>query len=171
MYIPYIISDQSDRLIKVSLPPVLRAIPQSLVCSNLFLFFFISEYSYVHVHITRLVRRDPSMPDEVQAVISRLTSGCYAIWKGFSESPTSSTSQKSVCVRAGRSCRLLFLSLFSCIRSSCNVFATSSLRKESSRTSRRRRCEYRSMERPRAIESIARAIRHEREEEKKREYS
>jgi len=30
--------------------------------------------------------------------ISRLTSSCYAIWKGSPESPTSSTSQKSVCV-------------------------------------------------------------------------
>lgn len=108
----------------------LRAIPQSLVCSDLFSFFFIGVFIYVHVHITRRVRRDPSMPDEVQAVISRLTSGCYAIWKGFSESPTSSTSQKSVCVRAGRSCRLFFLSLFSRIRSSRGVAVSRLCRSE-----------------------------------------
>ena len=36
--------------------------------------------------------------NRMQELISRLTSSCYALWKGSLESPTSSTSQKSVCV-------------------------------------------------------------------------
>lgn len=36
--------------------------------------------------------------NRMQELISRLTSSCYALWKWSLESPTSSNSQKSVCV-------------------------------------------------------------------------
>lgn len=42
---------------------------------------------------------DLSIPTECRENLSvRLTSSCYALWKGPAESPTSSTSQKPVCV-------------------------------------------------------------------------